>query len=99
MKTILITGAANGLGRELLTRAAAQGDNVIGLDRVELRDRPNGTRFIQCDLRKTEEMQKAVADICAGNRALDLLVNNAAIGTVAPLEHLDANWIADCVSV
>jgi NAD(P)-dependent dehydrogenase (short-subunit alcohol dehydrogenase family) len=92
MKTILITGAANGLGRQLLTLAAAAGHDVIGLDRVELQDPPAAVRFIRCDLRN-------ITEVCANREPLDVLINNAAIGSVAPLEHQEPEWIADCISV
>src|SRR3954451_9231956 len=99
MKTVLVTGAANGLGRELVKRAAADGHRVIGLDRVALHDRPSGTSFIACDLRYLASIEQAVAELEADRHPVDLLINNAAIGNLAPLEHVEPDWVADCLAV
>ena len=99
MKRILITGAANGLGCALLEAAAADGNDVVGLDREEPGARTPRTGFIRCDLRRIDEIRAAVAALCADRGPPYLIINNAAIGAVAPLEHLDAAAIADCIAV
>ncbi len=99
MKTILITGVANGLGKELLAGAAAAGHEVIGLDCVELPESRGTVRYIRCDLRSRSERQHAIEQVFANHTRLDVLVNNAAIGTVTPLEYVDASWIEDCITV
>ena len=99
MKTILITGAGNGIGRAVAMHFFGLGWRVIGLDRDadalgELRDaipRENAL-LLTCDVGREGEVRAAFEriDEWLGDDALDCLVNNAGIADpyAGPLEEM-----------
>lgn len=95
---IVVTGAASGIGRELFELAAARGHVTIGLDRVEVAP-TDGGRVVTCDLRHRDDIRRTIEGILAEHGAIDVLVNNAVVGVVAPLEHVEATLLADLVDV
>lgn len=101
-RTVLVTGAAGGLGRSFALGFAERGYRVavadVDVDGVEETARQlkeQGTdawsgRVDVTSAESTEEVARAVADF--GNGRIDVLINNAAIyGTVtrSPLEEID----------
>ncbi len=63
-KTVLITGAAGGIGRATVSLFAQKGWRVIGVDRMpfdvaqgEAEKFPQNGLFIQADISRPEEMQ------------------------------------------
>ena len=84
-KTIVITGAGVGLGRALARRFAADGDNVILLGRtfskVEAVAKEIGERAmaVACDVSSPDSVRTAFARIAEKYKAIDVLINNAAI--------------------
>ncbi len=105
-KTILITGAANGIGRATLVHFAGLGWKVVGLDKdsealAELRDAlPGGAALLlTCDVGKEGEVNRAFEriDVWLDGGALHCLVNNSGIADPysGPLETLElAHWQA-----
>lgn len=105
-KTILITGAANGIGRATLMHFAGLGWRVVGLDKdseglAELRDAlpSEATLLLTCDVGKEGEVNRAFEriDEWLGDGALHCLVNNSGIADPysGPLETLElAQWRA-----
>jgi NAD(P)-dependent dehydrogenase (short-subunit alcohol dehydrogenase family) len=85
-KVVLITGATDGLGRGLARAAAAAGGIVLvhgrSQDRVEatLAELP-GARGYRADLSSLEEVRRLAREVRDGETRLDVLVNNAGIGT------------------
>lgn len=89
---ILITGATNGLGREVALRLAAGGAHVIlhGRDSTRgaevlaeiAKDGKGSARFYQADFAKPAEIRKLAEAINRDYSRLDVLVNNAGVGTV-----------------
>lgn len=100
MKTVLITGATAGFGRETARRYIAGGWKVVGtgrraerLDalRDELGENFHGAMF---DVSDVAAMQAAIAALPEGFDQIDLLINNAglALGT-NPVPDVDlADW-------
>ncbi|MBO2460938.1 SDR family NAD(P)-dependent oxidoreductase [Actinomadura sp. LCR2-06] len=89
-RTVLITGATDGLGRALAHHLAAQGATLILHGRnaakgqallAELHDRTGNGRltFEQADFASLDQI-RAMADRLAARDRLDVLVNNAGIG-------------------
>lgn len=91
-KTILITGATSGIGKEAALELARLGNKVIFTTRnVETAERikaafdqeninkPGSLDFIYCDLALFESVKKACKRILAEHEQLDILINNAGI--------------------
>lgn len=77
--TVLITGAARGIGRATLQLFAESGWRVIGLDRNPYDgDFPDPGLFLQADLAKSESLIPVFDQIGDYTASLNALVNNAA---------------------
>jgi 3-oxoacyl-[acyl-carrier protein] reductase len=93
-KRVLVTGAANGIGRATANAFAAEGAHVIGLD---IQPASGPIPIIRCDLTREEEIVAGVAKAMAEMGGLDVLVNNAGIMKEAPLAevtvaHIDQHY-------
>ncbi len=97
-RTVIVTGAANGMGRVMIralaaagARAAAVDLDAAGLDR--LADEPvfaGRLRKIAADVSKAEDCRDAVADALAAFGSLDVLVNCAGISMAHAAAHKQA---------
>lgn len=99
MKTILVTGAGNGIGRAVLMHFHGKGWRVVGLDTdaealAELRGAlpREQALLLTCDVGKEGEVGRAFERIgeWLGDDPLDCLVNNSGIADpyAGPLENL-----------
>jgi NAD(P)-dependent dehydrogenase (short-subunit alcohol dehydrogenase family) len=92
-KTILITGSTDGVGRMVARRLGEQGALVF----VHGRDRSRGeevvsaieagggeARFLQADLSSLDDVRALAAVVSQQTDRLDILINNAGIGSGAP---------------
>jgi NAD(P)-dependent dehydrogenase (short-subunit alcohol dehydrogenase family) len=95
-RTVVVTGGAKGIGRAVVQRFAALGDDVVALGRDEHALGRLQVRTAVCDV--TDE--DAVAATFKHIGAVDVLVNNAGIAESAPLarttleswlRHFDVN--------
>ncbi len=85
-RTVLITGAAGGIGRATVALFAAGGWNVIGVDRNTFgQGFPHGGLFIQSDISRPETLLSIFGKAREFTEALDALVNNAAVQVAKPL--------------
>jgi len=91
-KTFLITGSTDGVGRVVALRLGAAGANVLvhgrdrrrGADVVDEIRRGGGTAvFHSADLSSLSEIRKLADIVRADHDRLDVLVNNAGIGTTS----------------
>src|SRR5262245_14088371 len=92
-KTVFITGASRGIGREIALRCAKDGANiVIAAKTTEQHPKLPGTIYtvaeeviaeggsalpLKVDVRYEQEIQHAVAEAVAQFGGIDILVNNA----------------------
>ncbi|MEU9114833.1 SDR family NAD(P)-dependent oxidoreductase [Streptomyces sp. NPDC048483] len=93
-RTILITGATDGLGRALAERLAADGADLIlhgrnqdKLDRIAGEFAARGAsrpRTVTANFADLDQVHHMAADIRAATSRLDVLVNNAGIGSGEP---------------
>jgi NAD(P)-dependent dehydrogenase (short-subunit alcohol dehydrogenase family) len=94
-RTILITGATDGLGRALAGRLASRGATVLlhgrdqgRLDAVadDLRDTYGVPRpvTLRADLAELDQVRRLAAEVRATTERLDVLVSNAGIGSGLP---------------
>lgn len=88
-KTVIITGAASGIGKATAELFAKEGANVVVSDVNEIAAKvvaedivSNGGKavFIKTDVSKPEEMEKLVEFAVKTYGKLDIAVNNAGIG-------------------
>jgi NAD(P)-dependent dehydrogenase (short-subunit alcohol dehydrogenase family) len=92
-QSILITGAARGIGRAMATHFARQGFYVAMLDHDAIQGAKvaaklgKRVRFVQCDLADPAQI-KAAAVALKSFPKLDGLINNAGIGAFKPVETL-----------
>jgi len=85
-KTIWITGASDGIGKELAVQLAQKGAKIIltarnkvKLEQVQQSLQGDGHVVFPMDLLKTEAIPKAVEQLLAQVQTIDMLVNNAGI--------------------
>jgi len=86
IKTVLITGAAGGIGRATVALFAEKGWQVIGVDRAPFgEDFPANGLFVQTEISQPESMEFIFNQVHDFTEGLDALVNNAAIQVTKPL--------------
>ncbi|MFD8708304.1 SDR family NAD(P)-dependent oxidoreductase [Kitasatospora sp. NPDC059648] len=94
-RTVLVTGATDGLGRALAHRLAAEGDTVLlhgrdqgRLDRTaqEIAEALGTERpvTLRADLAELAQVRALAAEVRATTDRLDVLVNNAGVGSGEP---------------
>lgn len=84
--TVLITGAAGGIGHATLQLFYERGWRVIGVDRAGFgEDFPENGLFIQADISQGQELERIFALVKEYTHSLDALVNNAALQIAKPI--------------
>ena len=85
-KTMLITGAAGGVGRATVRHFHEHGFRVIGVDRQSVyAEFPADGLFIQADISVPENLENIFAQASQFSPTLDVLVNNAGFQVTKPL--------------
>ena len=85
-KTVLITGAAGGIGRATVALFEEKGWCVLGVDRAEFgAGFPGSGLYIQSDISRGEELEAIFSKARDFTHNLDALVNNAALQISKPL--------------
>lgn len=99
-KSVLITGAAGGIGRATVNLFAESGWQVIGVDRSPFGDGfPKNGLFIEADISEPEDMQEIFTRAQDFSDHLNALVNNAAVQIAKPLLDTSVEeWDAVMVS-
>ncbi len=84
-RTVVVTGAARGVGRAIAEACAAAGARLVLADILESQGRETaaalGARFVTLDLADPDSIDRFGADVAATEGVLHGLVNNAAIAT------------------
>jgi NAD(P)-dependent dehydrogenase (short-subunit alcohol dehydrogenase family) len=96
-KVAVITGGSRGLGLVLARHICAQGGSVALIARdpdelarakADLAPRGSAVLTIECDLLDARQIQSAVRQIIDRFGKIDILINNAGIIEVGPLENM-----------
>ena len=96
-KTILITGASTGIGKETALYFAEKGWNVAATMRTP--EKENGfskfpdIKVFKLDVSKEESIQKAISDAIAAFGTIDVLYNNAGYALVGSFEAMNDEQI------
>ncbi len=100
-KTAIVTGAGQGIGREIALSLAKNGANVVLIDISDkifdvLKEIENlGVQglAVKCDVSKAEDVEKAVKEAITKFGRIDILVNNAGIYPFKPiLQMTEEDW-------
>jgi NAD(P)-dependent dehydrogenase (short-subunit alcohol dehydrogenase family) len=93
-KTVLITGSTDGVGRVVAKRVAAQGARILvhgrNLERGETlltelnAEGRTDADFLEADLSSLAEVRKLALAVDTSEARLDILINNAGIGSGGP---------------
>ena len=90
--SVLITGGSSGIGKALAIKLCDRGAKVYitGRDPKKLEEVASsiGARALQADMNNDEELRKALDQILSEQQKLDVLINNAGIGSFGPVESL-----------
>jgi NAD(P)-dependent dehydrogenase (short-subunit alcohol dehydrogenase family) len=84
--TAIITGAGSGIGLEVARGLKARGATVFGFDINEGEMAPVAT-FIKCDIGDGQSVTDAFTEFSNQSKQLDILINNAGIGSLTTVEH------------
>ena len=79
-RTMLITGAAGGIGRATVKLFSDKGWRVIGVDRSSFGEGyPENGIFIQADISEPSQLEAIYEEVKNFTETLDAVVNNAAL--------------------
>ena len=94
----VVTGCSTGLGVQMAKALANQGAKIVAIARrkelieavaKEIADTYKvETLAITCDITSTEKVNAAVDEIMAQFGRIDIVINNAGTGAVAPAEDI-----------
>ena len=107
-KVVAITGASSGIGEATAVLLAERGARlVLGARRTDrldalaarLRDENADVVTVRTDVRRREDVSALVALACERYGRLDVLVNNAGIGPISPLDELRVQDWDDMIDV
>lgn len=82
-KTVLVTGAAHGIGHGVAQAFAAEGARVFGADINDPAEPVDGVRYIRCDVADEAQVRRMMDGV---GPVLHVLVNNAGLSWFGPLE-------------
>ena len=94
----VVTGCSTGLGVQMAKALASQGANIAALarrkDKIDevaaMLEKEYGVKAIgvQCDITSTENVDSAIDEVLKVFGRIDILINNAGTGAVAPAEEI-----------
>ena len=97
-RVAIVTGCSTGLGVQMAKALASAGASVVALARrqnlidevaAELHETYGvETMAVRCDITSTEDVDAAVDAVMAKFGRIDILINNAGTGAVAPAEDI-----------
>ena len=107
-KSVVVTGGSRGLGLVLARLLAAEGARItlVARDEDELRRAANDLRdrhpsadvlIVRADVGRPEDAQRVVSETIGHYGSIDVLINNAGIIQVGPLEHMNLSDYDDAM--
>lgn len=86
-RVVFITGASSGFGRETAERLATMDFRVYGTSRKGVNDTSGAYSMLKMDVRDADSIEAAVSEVLRKEGRIDVLVNNAGIGSYTALEE------------
>ncbi len=97
-RTAIVTGCSTGLGVQMAKALAANGADIVALARrknlvdevASEIEKTYGVKAIgvKCDITITDDVEAAVDTVMKNFGRIDILINNAGTGAVAPAEYI-----------
>ena len=81
-RTVIVTGAASGIGAAMVLRFLARGDTVLGAD-LDPAGVPEGATSVRTDVSDAADVAALIEQAIAETGRIDVLCNNAGIGSTA----------------
>lgn len=92
-KIILITGASSGIGKSIGEFLHHKGYTVYGTSRNPKNITNSVFPLLALDVRDSESIRHAVAEVIRISGRMDVVVNNAGVGITGPLEEIPTSEI------
>ena len=91
MKNVIITGAANGVGKAVANILKGEKLILIDIDEANLLETAKETNaeYYICDLSNSNEINKVVSDICSRYNGIDCLINCAGMWISGDMSKLE----------
>jgi NAD(P)-dependent dehydrogenase (short-subunit alcohol dehydrogenase family) len=106
-KSVVIVGGSRGFGLVIARQLADEGARLalvardadeLGRARRDIDDRGHSALAVVCDVREQLQVEEAVARIAAERGGIDILINDAGIIQVGPLEHMAVSDFEDAMA-
>ncbi len=94
-KVVLITGASSGFGKVTAGFLSSRNYRVYGTSRNASQPGELPYRMIRMDVRDSDSVNQAVAEVLNREGRIDVLVNNAGISAIGPLEQTPMEDLTD----
>lgn len=108
-RVAVVTGCSTGLGVQMAKALANQGCNIVAVarrqDLIEAVANEIKTEFgvdtiaVKCDITDTNAVENAVTEILKHFGKIDILINNAGTGAIAPAEDITDEQFSNEVNV
>ena len=108
-RVAVVTGCSTGLGVQMANALASEGCNIVALARrqekidavaAEIAEKHGVETFaVRCDVTDTDMVHEAVAKTMERFGRIDVLINNAGTGAVAPAEEITDDQFANELNI
>lgn len=100
----LVTGGSTGIGRAIAAKLAQDGFSVVitGRNEASLQEaaaQHDNISFVVADVTKAEDVDRTLSEVQDRHGRLDVLVNNAGVAPLAPIDQIDAAHVGHVFDV